>query len=163
MLINKYCKNKSSLNTKGTWKIHNIIDKEKQILKQIKISINNNNLLFNNTNTIAGIISINISNSNIIINVSNLKGQTIYKSSSGLVYFKGNQKIKKYTIAAVIKNVIDKVETLKLPMFAVHFRGLKRYRSLVVRLLKKRFVITLIKQYYALPHNGCRQKKSRRT
>jgi ribosomal protein S11 len=109
-----------------------------------------------------GIITINLSNSNIIINVSDLKGNCILKSSSGQVNYKGNEKIRKYALVNIVKNIIDQSNKLSYKNLAVHFKGIKRYRSLIINLLKKKFFILTIKHNYTLPHNGCRPKKAKR-
>ncbi len=125
-------------------------------------SKNNTNSTLTTTQLVDAIFNIYLSNSNIIINLTNLKGDTILKSSSGLVYYKGREKIKKYALINIIKTIIDQSSNLNIKTTALHFKGLKRYRSLIINLLKKRFSLILVTHYYTLPHNGCRPKKQRR-
>lgn len=109
-----------------------------------------------------GIVTVNLSNSNTIINLSDLKGNCILKCSSGLVNYRGNEKIRKYALVSSLKNIIDQSSKLNYKSIALHFRGLKRYRSLVINLLKKKFFLVIVKHTYKLPHNGCRPKKAKR-
>jgi small subunit ribosomal protein S11 len=109
-----------------------------------------------------GIVTVNLSNSNIIINISDLKGNCIIKSSSGLVNYKGNEKVRKYALVNIIKTLIDQSDSLNYKNLAIHFKGIKKYRPLIINLLKKKFIITIIKHRYILPHNGCRPKKAKR-
>lgn len=125
-------------------------------------SKNNTDSTLVTTQLVDAIFNIYLSNSNIIINLTNLKGNTILKSSSGLVYYKGREKRRKYALINVIKTIIDQSSSLNIKTIALHFKGLKRYRSLIINLLKKRFSLILVTHYYTLPHNGCRPKKQRR-
>ena len=78
-----------------------------------------------------GIVTVNLSNSNIIINISDLKGNCIIKSSSGLVNYKGNEKVRKYALVNIIKTLIDQSDSLNYKNLAIHFKGIKKYRPLI--------------------------------
>tara|TARA_B110000879_G_C11176079_1_gene516025 strand:+ start:83 stop:541 length:459 start_codon:yes stop_codon:yes gene_type:complete len=128
----------------------------------ILYSKNHTNSTTTTNQLVDAIFNIYLSNSNILINLTNLKGDTILKSSSGLVHYRGGEKTRKYALINIIKTIIDKSSNLNIKTAALHFKGLKRYRSLIVNLLKKRFSLTSVTHYYTLPHNGCRPRKQRR-
>ena len=104
-------------------------------------SKNNTDSTLVTTQLVDAIFNIYLSNSNIIINLTNLKGNTILKSSSGLVYYKGREKRRKYALINVIKTIIDQSSSLNIKTIALHFKGLKRYRSLIINEKRRRNAI----------------------
>lgn len=109
-----------------------------------------------------GILTIKITISNILINVTDIKGKNILQLSSGLAHYHGKERLKKYVIVNLIKNVLDAFSKLSYTNVSLHFKGVKKHRSLIINLLKKKLYFTLIKHNFALPHNGCRPRKTKR-
>jgi len=109
-----------------------------------------------------GILTIKITVSNILINITDIKGKNILQLSSGLAHYHGKERLKKYVIVNLIKNVLDAFNKLNFTNLSLHFKGVKKHRSLMINLLKKKLYFTLIKHNFALPHNGCRPRKTKR-
>jgi len=100
---------------------------------------------------------------NTIITLTDLNGNTLGWSSSGLCGFKGSKKSTPYAAGLVVKNVAEKVLDYGLQEVNVFVCGVGSGREAAVRALNANGLNVLsIKDTTPIPHNGCRAKKPRR-
>lgn len=116
----------------------------------------------NNNTLIQYIITIKLTNSNIIINITNTNKNLIFSYSSGILEFKGSQKIKHFALINVVKKTKKFIKKFYLTNFAIHFKGLKKNRQKIFDYFKKFLIVKKIKIFNNIPHNGCRKKKLKR-
>lgn len=111
-----------------------------------------------------GVVFVSSSYNNTIIGVSDIEGQIITTSSSGMVGFKGS---KKSTAYAATKSAQDAVERAMaqygLKEVKVIVRGAGLGRQAAVKGIKASGVrITSLSDKTPIAHNGCRPKKKPR-
>lgn len=100
---------------------------------------------------------------NTIVGISDLNGNILGWSSSGLMGFKGAKKATPYAAAQVVANVSEKVRKYGLKELDVCVKGVGSGREASVRALANNgFELLSIKDETPIPHNGCRPKKPRR-
>lgn len=94
---------------------------------------------------------------------TDLHGNTLAWSSSGILGFKGAKKSTTYAATQVVLDLIEKVQKFGLKEIDVFVKGVGAGRDSAVRTLsQKGFSINLIKDETPIPHNGCRPPKPRR-
>ncbi len=112
---------------------------------------------------INGIAHINISYNNTLIDISDLKGDIIAWSSSGLLGFKGARKSTPYAANMVAKDVFEKVKKYNLMNIKVVVKGIGPGRESAIRgLAGTGLNITSIQDSTPIAHNGVRRSKPRR-
>ena len=158
----------------------------KKILKQVKLLLNINNytkkkyldkllhfickitnkkkiyMYYENLKSFSYILHVTLLNSNIIINITDIKGKLITSCCSGIMKFTGSQKTRYLALINVLKKIKHEIKYLKNNKFAIHFKGLKRNRRIILKKLNKKINIQVIKFFNLSPHNGCRPKKTRK-
>jgi small subunit ribosomal protein S11 len=110
-----------------------------------------------------GIAHINISYNNTIIDISDLKGDIIAWSSSGLLGFKGSRKSTPYAANMVAKDVFEKSKKYNLMNIKVVVKGIGPGRESAIRgLAGTGLNLTSIQDNTPIAHNGVRRSKPRR-
>lgn len=100
---------------------------------------------------------------NTIVGISDMNGNILGWSSSGLLGFKGAKKATPYAATQVVANVSEKVRKYGVQELEVCVKGVGSGREAAIRALANNdFKLTSIKDETPIPHNGCRPKKPRR-
>jgi len=100
---------------------------------------------------------------NTIVSITDLNGNILAWSTSGLLGFKGAKKATPYAATQVVNDVTDKVKKYGVEELEVYVKGVGSGREASIRALaNKGFNLVLIKDQTPIPHNGCRPKKPRR-
>ncbi|MCB1178002.1 MAG: 30S ribosomal protein S11 [Leptospiraceae bacterium] len=111
-----------------------------------------------------GKVYIQASFNNTIVTVTDMAGNVISWSSSGLMNFRGSKKSTPYAAQVAASNAAEKaidIAGLKEVDVMVSGPGIGR-ESAIRSLATKGLAIKLIKDVTPLPHNGCRPRKRRR-
>ncbi len=112
---------------------------------------------------INGIAHINISYNNTVIDISDLKGDIIAWSTSGLLGFKGARKSTPYAANLVAKDVVEKSKKYNLMNIKVVVKGIGPGRESAIRgLAGTGLNLTSIQDATPIAHNGVRRSKPRR-
>ncbi|MDX1960330.1 MAG: 30S ribosomal protein S11 [Leptospiraceae bacterium] len=111
-----------------------------------------------------GKVYIQASFNNTIVTVTDMAGNTISWSTSGLMSFRGSKKSTPYAAQVAAANAADKaIEASGIKEIDVLVSGPGIGRESAIRsLAAKGLTIKVIKDITPLPHNGCRPKKRRR-
>jgi len=110
-----------------------------------------------------GVAHINISYNNTIIDISDLKGDILAWSSSGLLGFKGARKSTPYAANMVAKDVFEKAKKYNLMNIKVIVKGVGPGRESAIRgLAGTGLNLTAIQDKTPIAHNGVRRSKPRR-
>ena len=110
-----------------------------------------------------GIAHINISYNNTIIDISDLKGDIIAWSTSGLLGFKGARKSTPYAAGVVVRDLAEFVKNSGLIQVDVVIKGVGMGRESAIRALSGLGLQVLsIKDRTPVPHNGPRARRPRR-
>ena len=112
---------------------------------------------------INGVAHINISYNNTLIDISDLKGDILAWSSSGLLGFKGARKSTRYAANMVAKDVFEKAKKYNLMNIKVVVKGIGPGRESAIRgLAGTGLNLTSIQDSTPIAHNGVRRSKPRR-
>ena len=112
---------------------------------------------------INGVAHINISYNNTIIDISDLKGDIIAWSTSGLLGFKGARKSTPYAANMVAKDVFEKAKKYNLMNIKVIVKGIGPGRESAIRgLAGPGLNFTSIQDATPIAQNGVRRSKPRR-
>lgn len=110
-----------------------------------------------------GNVHVQASFNNTIVTVTDLKGDVLTWGSAGGSGFKGSRKATPYAAQVSAENAAEKAKVFGLERVNVYIKGVGSGREQAVRgLISKGLDILSIHDVTAIPHNGCRQKKSRR-
>ncbi len=106
---------------------------------------------------------IHCSYNNTLITISDLNGEVLAWSSSGLLGFKGAKKSTPFASTQVVGDVSEKVKKHGVGELEVYVKGVGSGREAAIRALVNRgFDLVLIKDITPIPHNGCRPRRPRR-
>ena len=120
---------------------------KKKVRKNIPNAIAHVNATFNNT----------------VINITDVKGNTLSWSSSGVKGFKGSRKSTPYAAQIAASDAGEKAKYHGVKTLEIYIKGPGAGRESALRALQAvGFTITSIKDVTPLPHNGCRPPKRRR-
>lgn len=110
-----------------------------------------------------GIAHIRATFNNTLINITDLRGNVIAWNTPGKSGFKGSRKSTPFA-AGIAAEVVGKLAfDAGVRKVEVHLRGAGNGREGAIRSLAAAGVrITAIKDFTAVPHNGCRPPKRRR-
>lgn len=113
--------------------------------------------------TAEGIAHVRATFNNTIINVTDLKGNIVAWNTPGKSGFKGSRKSTPFA-AGIAAEVVGKLAyDAGVRKVEVHLRGAGNGRESAIRALAAAGLrIIAIKDYTAVPHNGCRPPKRRR-
>lgn len=130
-----------------TTKISSAIKKKKKLRRQVQRGRAYINSTYNNT----------------VVSLTDLHGNLLAWSSSGLLGFKGAKKATTFAANQVVFDVVEKVEKYGLKDIEVYVKGIGSGREAAIRALaQKGFNFSMIKDKTPIPHNGCRPRKPRR-
>ena len=120
---------------------------KKKVRKNVPYAIAHVNATFNNT----------------VINITDIKGNTLSWSSSGVKGFKGSRKSTPYAAQIAASDAGEKAKYHGVKTLEIYIKGPGAGRESALRALQAvGFTITSIKDVTPLPHNGCRPPKRRR-
>ena len=120
---------------------------KKKVKKSVPHAIAHVNATFNNT----------------VINITDIRGNTLAWSSSGVKGFKGSRKSTSYAAQIAASDAGEKAKYHGVKTLEIYIKGPGAGRESAIRALQAiGFTITFIKDVTPLPHNGCRPPKRRR-
>ncbi len=110
-----------------------------------------------------GVVHVNSSFNNTIVTITDMQGNTISWSSSGLKGFKGSRKSTPYAAQMATDDAAKKAMEHGLKSVDVLCVGGGSGRESALRALQAAgLIVTSIKDITSIPHNGCRARKRRR-
>lgn len=110
-----------------------------------------------------GIAHINISYNNTLIAISDLTGNVLAFSSSGLLGFKGSKKSTPYAANLVAKDVVEKSKRFGVMNVKIMVKGVGPARESAIRgIAGTGLNISSIMDRTPVPHNGVKSPKPRR-
>ena len=110
-----------------------------------------------------GVVHVNSSFNNTMVTITDVQGNTISWSSSGLMGFKGSRKSTPYAAQLAAEDAGKKASEHGLKNVDVEVSGPGSGRESALRALQSiGFNITSIRDVTPIPHNGCRPPKRRR-
>ena len=110
-----------------------------------------------------GVVHVNSSFNNTMVTITDVQGNTISWSSSGLMGFKGSRKATPYAAQLAAEDAGKKASEHGLKNVDVEVSGPGSGRESALRSLQAiGYIITSIKDVTPIPHNGCRPRKRRR-
>ena len=110
-----------------------------------------------------GVVHVNSSFNNTMVTITDVQGNTISWSSSGLMGFKGSRKSTPYAAQLAAEDAGKKASEHGLKNVDVEVSGPGSGRESALRALQSiGFSITSIRDVTPIPHNGCRPPKRRR-
>jgi|TARA_Y100001970_G_scaffold46500_1_gene58504 small subunit ribosomal protein S11 len=110
-----------------------------------------------------GVVHVNSSFNNTMITITDVQGNTVAWSSSGLMGFKGSRKSTPYAAQLAAEDAGKKASEHGLKNVDVEVSGPGSGRESALRALQSiGFNITSIRDVTPIPHNGCRPPKRRR-
>ena len=110
-----------------------------------------------------GVVHVNSSFNNTMVTITDVQGNTISWSSSGLMGFKGSRKSTPYAAQLAAEDAGKKASEHGLKNVDVEVSGPGSGRESALRALQSiGFNITSIRDVTPIPHNGCRPPKKRR-
>jgi small subunit ribosomal protein S11 len=111
----------------------------------------------------SGIAHIQSTFNNTIITITDMNGNVIAWSSSGVKGFKGSRKSTPYAAQQAAEDAAKKAMVHGLKNIEVYIKGPGSGREAALRSLQSiGLSIKLIRDVTPIPHNGCRQPKRRR-
>ncbi|MCX5848476.1 MAG: 30S ribosomal protein S11 [Deltaproteobacteria bacterium] len=114
-------------------------------------------------NITEGIAHIQSTFNNTIVTITDLSGNVIAWSSSGLQGFKGSRKSTPFAAQMAAEDVVRKAREQGMRKVQVYIKGPGAGRESALRSLQLAgLTITLIRDVTPVPHNGCRPPKRRR-
>ena len=110
-----------------------------------------------------GVVHVNSSFNNTMVTITDVQGNTISWSSSGLMGFKGSRKSTPYAAQLAAEDAGKIASEHGLKNVDVEVSGPGSGRESALRALQSiGFNITSIRDVTPIPHNGCRPPKRRR-
>jgi small subunit ribosomal protein S11 len=110
-----------------------------------------------------GIVHIQSTFNNTIVTVTDLSGNVMAWSSSGMQGFKGSRKSTPFAAQIAAEDAIKKAKEHGLRSVQVYVKGPGSGRESALRSLQTTGIkITTIRDVTPIPHNGCRPPKRRR-
>ena len=110
-----------------------------------------------------GVAHVNASFNNTMVTITDVQGNTISWSSSGVMGFKGSRKSTPYAAQVAAEDAAKKAQEHGMKSLEVEVCGPGSGRESALRALQAAgFMITSIRDVTPIPHNGCRPRKKRR-
>jgi len=114
-------------------------------------------------NITEGVAHIQSTFNNTIITITDLSGNVISWSSSGLQGFKGSRKSTPFAAQMAAEDAVRKAKEQGMRRVQVYIKGPGSGRESALRSLQLAgLTITIIRDVTPVPHNGCRPPKRRR-
>ncbi len=112
---------------------------------------------------IAGSVYIQAGFNNTIVTVTDAEGKAIAWSTSGTCGFKGSKKGTPYAAQMAAENAAEKAKSYGFEKADVYVKGVGHGREQALRgLIAQGITIQKIVDTTPVPHNGCRQPRTRR-
>lgn len=97
------------------------------------------------------------------VSFTNMNGDVVSWSSAGICGFKGARRSTPFAATTIIEEGVRKAKGLGLSTVEVFLKGPGPGKDAALRVLKTSGLeISMLADTTAIPHNGCRPKKSRR-
>jgi len=110
-----------------------------------------------------GVVHIQSTFNNTIVTVTDVAGNVISWSSSGVQGFKGSRKSTPFAAQLAAQDAAKKAQEHGMKSVEVNVKGPGAGRESALRALQAAgFTVTMIKDVTPIPHNGCRPPKRRR-
>jgi small subunit ribosomal protein S11 len=110
-----------------------------------------------------GVVHIQSTFNNTIVTVTDVAGNVISWSSSGVQGFKGSRKSTPFAAQLAAQDAAKKAQEHGMKSVEVYVKGPGAGRESALRALQASgFTVTMIKDVTPIPHNGCRPPKRRR-
>ena len=110
-----------------------------------------------------GVVHVNSSFNNTMVTITDVQGNTISWSSSGLMGFKGSRKSTPYAAQLAAEDAVKVAHEAGLRKVKVYVKGPGNGRESAIRSIHNAGVeVTEIFDVTPMPHNGCRPPKRRR-
>lgn len=110
-----------------------------------------------------GVVHITISYNNTLISATDLQGNVIAFSSSGLLGFRGSKKSTPYAANLVAKDTLEKAQRLGFTNTRIIVKGVGPARESAIRgVIGTGVNVTSIMDATPIPHNGVKSSKPRR-
>jgi len=114
-------------------------------------------------NITSGVAHVNASFNNTMVTITDVQGNTISWSSSGVMGFKGSRKSMPYAAQVAAEDAAKKAQEHGMKTLEVEVRGPGSGRESALRALQAAgFNVTSIRDVTSIPHNGCWPRKRRR-
>ena len=114
-------------------------------------------------NIVSGIVVVNSTFNNTMITISDVQGNVVSWSSSGMMGFKGSRKSTPYAAQVAAEDAGRKAQEHGMKELDVKVKGPGAGRESALRALSAiGYTIKSIKDVTPIPHNGCRAPKRRR-
>tara|TARA_B100001989_G_C24533427_1_gene462969 strand:+ start:763 stop:1146 length:384 start_codon:yes stop_codon:yes gene_type:complete len=114
-------------------------------------------------NIVSGIVHVNSTFNNTLITITDVQGNAVSWSSSGMMGFKGSRKSTPYAAQVAAEDAGRKAQEHGMKELDVRVKGPGSGRESALRALQAiGFTIKSIKDITPIPHNGCRPPKRRR-
>ena len=114
-------------------------------------------------NITSGVAHVNASFNNTMVTITDVQGNTISWSSSGVMGFKGSRKSTPYAAQVAAEDAAKKAQEHGMKTLEVEVRGPGSGRESALRALQAAGLnVTSIRDVTSIPHNGCRPRKRRR-
>lgn len=110
------------------------------------------------------VIFFSFASSNTFLHVTDALGNLKFRSTAGLINFKGKQKKNRLLVLNKFFRELKKlkISILKNKPIALHLNNVGFYKYLIVKNLKKNYFVRFIKNYESYSYNGCRKRKKLR-
>ena len=133
----------------------------KTLKQSKKIFIKNKTCFFIKQSSVSYIINITLTSTNTLVTVTDIKGNVLISTSSGVTKSTKFQKRSQPTaLLNLFKVILVKSKFLKNSVVSIHFNNVKRFHELFcLSVLKEFFYIKSFQSNNLLPNNGCRPKK----
>ena len=110
-----------------------------------------------------GIAHVNATFNNTVINITDVKGNTLSWSSSGVKGFKGSRKSTPYAAQIAASDAGEKAKYHGVKTLEIYIKGPGAGRESAIRTIHNTgIIVSEIIDVTPLPHNGCRPPKKRR-
>lgn len=110
-----------------------------------------------------GIVHIQASFNNTIVSVTDMQGNVIAWSSTGLHNFKGSRKNTPFAAKVTAEDATRKAQDFGMKEVEVYIKGPGAGRESALRAIASEGItVTSIRDVTPIPHNGCRPPKQRR-
>jgi len=114
-------------------------------------------------NIVSGVVHVNSTFNNTLISITDVQGNVVSWSSSGMMGFKGSRKSTPYAAQVAAEDAGRKAQEHGMKELDVRVKGPGSGRESALRALQAiGFSIKSIKDITPVPHNGCRPRKRRR-
>ena len=110
-----------------------------------------------------GVVHIQSTFNNTIVTITDMAGNTVAWSSTGVQGFKGSRKSTPFAAQTAAQDAVKKAMEHGMKNVEVYVKGPGSGRESALRAVQATgFYILLIKDVTPVPHNGCRPPKRRR-